>query len=48
MPLARAALGEAFAAAKPSDCVVIGMYPKEKDQMAENRRLALECLSRTS
>ena len=28
--------------AKPQDCVVIGMFPKYKDQVEENRRLFLE------
>jgi hypothetical protein len=38
----RAALSEAFAYAKPSDVVVIGMFPKHKDQVTENCRLVQE------
>jgi hypothetical protein len=38
----RAALREAFGAAKPSDCVVIGMFPKHREQVEENCRLVRE------
>jgi hypothetical protein len=41
----RAALREAFGYAKPSDVVVIGMFPKHKDQIAENCRLVREVTS---
>jgi hypothetical protein len=41
----RNALKQAYASAKPQDCVVIGMFPKHKDQVAENRRLVVEALS---
>lgn len=42
------ALGQAVAAAKPDDAIVIGMYPKEKDQVAENCALMREALARVS
>lgn len=44
----RAALAEALEAAKPGDCVVIGMYPKRSNQVADNVRLVLECLAARS
>lgn len=31
--------------AKPADCVVIGMFPKYRDQVSENRRLFLQAFS---
>jgi len=40
-----AALREVFAAAKPQDCVVIGMFPKHADQAAENAQLLREALA---
>lgn len=40
-----AALREVFAAAKPSDCVVIGMFPKYSDQVADNAALVREALA---
>lgn len=39
------ALREVFAAAKPQDCVVIGMYPKHADQAADNAQLVREALA---
>lgn len=39
-----AALREVFRAAKPSDCVVIGMFPKHSNQVADNAALAGEAL----
>lgn len=41
----RSALREAFAAAKPNDCVILGMFPKHSDQVAQNARLVREVLS---
>jgi len=41
----RAALAEAFAAAKPTDCVILGMFPKQSDQVAQNARLVREVLA---
>jgi hypothetical protein len=41
----RAALAEAFAAAKPADCVILGMFPKQTDQVAQNARLVREVLA---
>jgi len=38
----KAALGQAFAAAKPQDCVVIGMFPKHSEQVRQNCRLVRE------
>jgi hypothetical protein len=43
----RSALREAFAAAKPDDCVIIGMFPKHSDQVAQNARLVREVLAVT-
>lgn len=43
-----AALREVFAAAKPSDCVVIGMFPKHSDQVADNAALVREALAAAS
>lgn len=40
-----AALREVFSAAKPSDCVVIGMFPKHSDQVADNAALVREALA---
>ena len=42
------ALELVFRYAKPSDCVVIGMFPKYKDQVRENCELLAEVLSRPS
>jgi hypothetical protein len=39
------ALRQVFQAAKPSDCVVIGMFPKYTEQVRENCALAVEALS---
>lgn len=41
----RAALKLAFSYAKPSDAVVIGMYPKYSEQVEENCRLVIEAAS---
>jgi hypothetical protein len=38
----RNALRLVAASAKPHDAVIAGMFPKHKDQVAENRRLFLE------
>jgi hypothetical protein len=40
-----AALSEVFAAAKPQDCIVIGMFPKYSDQAAGNAQLEREALA---
>lgn len=40
----RAALAEAYANIKPGDAVVVGMFPKHKDQVGENARLVAEIL----
>jgi hypothetical protein len=40
----RAALRQVFEYAKPSDPLIVGLYPKHKDQVAENRRLLLDAL----
>lgn len=40
------ALRLVFRYAKPSDCVVIGMFPKHTEQVKENARLLAEVLSR--
>jgi len=40
----RSALAEVLRAAKPSDCIVIGMFPKYKDQVSENCLLFDEAL----
>jgi hypothetical protein len=40
----RAAFAEALANIKPTDAIVVGMYPKHKDQVAENARLVREIL----
>jgi hypothetical protein len=40
-----AALSEVFAAAKPHDCIVIGMFPKYSDPVADNVRLVGEALA---
>ncbi|MCL5744909.1 MAG: hypothetical protein M1541_13455, partial [Acidobacteria bacterium] len=39
-----AALRLAFRFAKRSDCVVLGMFPKYKEQVRENCELVAECL----
>ncbi len=39
-----AALQLAARYAKPQDCLVIGMYPKEKEQVRENCRLVIQAL----
>jgi hypothetical protein len=41
----RAALKQVFESAKPQDAVVIGMFPKYKDQAAENCRLVVEAIA---
>jgi hypothetical protein len=38
------ALRLVFRYAKPADAVVLGMFPKEKEQVAENCRLFREAL----
>jgi hypothetical protein len=38
----RAAMGQVFEYAKPSDCVVVGMFPKYKEQVRENCALLIE------
>ncbi len=43
-----AALRLVFRYAKPADCVVIGMFPKYKDQVRENCELLLEALQQAS
>ncbi|HZT33779.1 MAG TPA: hypothetical protein VFA33_28070 [Bryobacteraceae bacterium] len=40
----RAALGLVFRYAKPTDCVVIGMFPKHREQVRENCWLVREAL----
>jgi hypothetical protein len=35
---------QVFSSAKPSDCVVIGMFPKASDQVSQNARLLRETL----
>jgi hypothetical protein len=42
----RAAIESAFRAAKPRDAVVIGMFPKLKEQVQENCRLVREAILR--
>jgi len=42
------ALELVFRYAKPGDCVVMGMFPKSKDQVRENCELVTEVLSRPS
>ncbi len=42
------ALSQAVAAAKADDAIVVGMYPKEKDQVAENCALMREALERAT
>jgi hypothetical protein len=37
-----------FRYAKPTDAVVIGMFPKYKEQVDENRRLLIEAIRRTA
>jgi hypothetical protein len=41
----RAALKQVFDSAKPQDAVVIGMFPKDKDQAGENCRLVCEAIA---
>jgi len=41
----KAAMKLAFESAKPSDCVVVGMFPKHKEQVRENCRILRETLS---
>lgn len=43
-----AALRLVFRYAKPSDCIVIGMFPKYKDQVRENCELLAEALRQAS
>jgi len=38
----RAAMRQVFDYAKPSDCVVVGMFPKDKEQVRENCALLIE------
>ncbi len=42
------ALGEVAAAWKPQDCMVIGMYPRERDQVGENARWLREAIAARS
>lgn len=42
-----AALREVFRWAKPSDCVVIGMFPRRWNQLADNAALVREALAAT-
>lgn len=44
----RAVFEEVFAHIKPCDAVVVGMFPKYKDQVAENAAIVQEILSRYS
>jgi hypothetical protein len=39
-----AALRQAAEAAKPSDCFVIGMFPKQNEQVRQNCRLVIQSL----
>ncbi len=39
-----AALNLAFKSAKPNDAIVVGMFPKNKEQAAEDCRLCLEAM----
>ncbi|MCU0247200.1 MAG: hypothetical protein MUC42_11530, partial [Bryobacter sp.] len=39
-----AALRLAFQSAKPNDAIVVGMFPKHKEQVAENCRLCLQAM----
>lgn len=41
----RGAMRQAFQYAKPSDCVVVGMFPKRTEQVNQNCRLLREVLS---
>ncbi len=41
----KGALQQTFRFAKPSDCIVIGMYPKHSDQVTQNCRMLNEVLS---
>jgi hypothetical protein len=43
----RDALKLVFRYAKPNDAVVIGMFPKYKEQVVENRRLLIEAINAT-
>ena len=45
-PSRRAAIEFTFRAAKPSDAVVIGMFPKRQEQVRENCRLVREAIAR--
>ncbi len=40
-----AAFGEAFASIKPCDSVIVGMYPKDKDQVTENAQIVRRVLN---
>ncbi|MFB3825836.1 MAG: hypothetical protein ACE15B_03670 [Bryobacteraceae bacterium] len=40
-----AAMNQVFQYAKPSDCVVVGMFPKYKEQVAENCRYVVQSLA---
>lgn len=44
----RAAVELAFRYAKPSDCLVIGMFPKHSEQVQENCRLVREAAARAT
>jgi pentatricopeptide repeat protein len=39
------ALRQVFAAAKPSDCVVVGMFPKHQEQVLQNCALVAEAIA---
>lgn len=42
----RAAFDEAFANIKPTDAVVVGMYPKHSDQVGQNSRYTAEAIAK--
>lgn len=41
----RGVMRQAFQSAKPSDCVVVGMFPKRSEQVTQNCRLLREALA---
>jgi hypothetical protein len=43
----RAAFDEAYASIKPGDCVVVGMYPKDLDQVGLNCAYASDAIAKT-
>lgn len=44
----KAAMRLAFDSAKPSDCVIVGMFPKHSEQVEQNCRLVREALAAVS